>query len=68
MSGSGCTLHAALGRDESCTEVDCALWSREESACVLREVRLEILCRPPLADHLLELRTTLEAAAPTATR
>jgi hypothetical protein len=62
MSGSGCTLHAALGRDESCPEVDCPLWSREESACVLREVRLEILCRPPLAEHLLELRTRLEAA------
>jgi hypothetical protein len=68
MSGSACTLHAALGRDESCPGHDCPLWADEESACVLRDARLEILCRPSLAEHFLELRTRLEAARAAASR
>ena len=66
MSGSRCTLHAALGRVAGCTEAECPFWG--DDACVLREVKFEILYCPPLAEHLLELRTTLEAAGPAATR
>lgn len=66
MSEPRCTLHAALGRVDGCPEAECPFWA--DDACVLHEVKFEILCRPPLAEHLLELRTTLEAAGPGATR
>jgi hypothetical protein len=63
-----CLLQAALGRVEPCPGVDCPFWSAAEDVCVLEEVQFEILCRPSLAEHLLELRRTLEEAAPVATR
>jgi hypothetical protein len=68
MNASRCTLHAALGRVEGCRGADCPFWGSEENGCVLHEVQFEILCRPPLAEHLLELRSALEPATPAATR
>jgi hypothetical protein len=68
MSESRCMLQAALHRGGDCPGAECPFWDSADDACALREVQFEILCQPPLAEHLLELRTTLEAAAPTATR
>jgi hypothetical protein len=56
-----CTLHGSLGRAELCPGTDCSFWNAAEDACVLRDVWFEIACRPPLAEHLLELRTALES-------
>jgi hypothetical protein len=68
MSGSRCTLHAALGQVEECPGADCPFWGSEENGCVLDKVQFEILWRAPLAAHLLELRDTLAAAGPAVTR
>jgi hypothetical protein len=68
LSPVRCILQAAVGRVEPCPGVDCSFWSAAEHACVLEEVEFEIVCRPPLAEHLLELRRTLEEAAPRVTR
>ena len=56
-----CALHGALGRVEPCPGAECAFWNAGEDACVLRDVEFEIVCRPPLAAHLLELRAALES-------
>lgn len=63
-SEARCTLHGALGRVEVCPGAQCPLWDRVENACVLHDIQFEILFRPAVAEHLLELRNTLEAARP----
>jgi hypothetical protein len=56
-----CTLHGALGRLEPCPGAQCALWDAAEDVCVLGDIEFEIVYRPPLAAHLLELRSALES-------
>lgn len=57
-----CTLHGALGRAEQCPGADCPFWEQPEGRCVLGGLEFELLCSPPVAEHLLELRATLEQA------
>jgi len=56
-----CTLHGALGRVEPCPGEGCAFWDAAQDTCVLRDIEWEIAWRPPLAEHLLELRAALES-------
>jgi len=65
---SRCILHSALRRVEGCPGAGCPFWSAGEDTCVLRDVELEIRSSPSVAEYLLELRATLEAAGPAATR
>lgn len=60
-----CRMHAALGRRESCTGRDCAMWEASADRCVLAELELdrEVERSPELAGYLLRIREQLEAAA-----
>jgi hypothetical protein len=59
IAAVNCTLQAALGRFERCPGVRCPFWDRDE--CLLRGVKPELLARPRVAEHLLEVRDSLAA-------
>jgi hypothetical protein len=59
-----CTLHGAVGRAEQCPGAECPFWEQAAERCVLGGLEFELLCRPPVAEHLLELRAALEQARP----
>ena len=60
-----CTLEEALGRLEPCPGPACSFWLEErgEGRCVLDGVERELLARPAVADHLLELRREMDEFA-----
>jgi hypothetical protein len=54
-----CSLQAAVGRAEPCT-LTCAFWDATADSCLFSDVEHELKGRPPLARHLLDLRSALE--------
>ncbi len=59
-----CVLHYSAGEAASCPGAACAFWApgaREAaSGCALERIGPELLLRPELARHLLELRSLVE--------
>jgi hypothetical protein len=54
-----CSLQAAVGWAESCT-LTRAFWDSKGDSCLFADVEHELKDRPPLARHLLDLRSALE--------
>lgn len=57
IAAVNCTLQAAIGRFERCPGSSCPLW--EHGKCLVEETRSELVGRPQVAEHLLELRGSL---------
>ena len=59
VAAVNCTLQAARGRFERCPGASCPFWVDDE--CLFDDTRPELLARPLVAEHLLELRDELAA-------
>lgn len=57
-----CALRLAMGLVEPCPGAACSLWDERASACVLDALDPEVRRRPDLAEYVLELRASLDAA------
>lgn len=63
MSQALCTLQSAVGQVEPCPGERCPFWDEgTPPGCVVALVESELLERPHLARHLLELRADLDCA------
>jgi hypothetical protein len=51
-----------MGLVEPCPGAACSLWDERASACVLDALDPEVRRRPDLAEYVLELRASLDAA------
>lgn len=63
MSKGLCTLQYAVGRTERCPGERCPFWEEEvEVGCVVAPIKRQLIDRPKLAQHLLEIRADLDRA------
>jgi hypothetical protein len=63
MSSGLCTLQYAVGRIETCPGARCPFWDdAAEDSCVVAPIERHLLDQPGLAQHLLELRASLDRA------
>jgi hypothetical protein len=57
IAAVNCTLQAAIGRFERCPGGSCLFW--DDGRCLFAATKSELLARPRVAEHLLELRGAL---------
>ncbi|MDQ3871299.1 MAG: hypothetical protein M3301_06770 [Chloroflexota bacterium] len=61
MNDGLCTLQYAVGRTERCPGERCPFWEEEvEVGCVVALIERQLPDQPALAQHLLELRASLD--------
>src|SRR5687768_15642121 len=59
IADANCQLQAAVGRFERCPGASCPFW--DDGRCLFAATKPELLARPRVAEHLLELRDSLAA-------
>ena len=59
IAAVNCTLQAAVGRFERCPGGSCPFW--DDGRCLFAATKPELLVRPRVAEHLLEVRDALAA-------